>query len=171
VSDYGPSVFRRDDGRLATRGPAKVDILARPDIDKPIDNAGNRPVVLGARRRSSLARLYKALSISKRQHDAANRLLDDLCRAQGGTAGFRMERVQCSGPREAFSERQRRAIRSVESVRVRLGLNSGTVIWWVVIDNKTPSDYDAAFKLRHGTSMAWLRAALDELDAHYFGTI
>jgi hypothetical protein len=64
-------------------------------------------------------------------------------------------------------ERQLRAITEVRRVMAKLGLNSDTVLWWVVVANKTPTAFDVRFRLREGTGANWLRLSLTQLDALY----
>lgn len=170
MTDLGPSIRQRNDGRLVSRGPGVVVLEDRPDLDKDPDRSGNRPVVRGARRWCVLNDLAKGDRITKRQVDAANRFLDDLCTAVGGSsssiAGLLAGGVS-GGEREALSERQRRSIRTVQKVRLMLGLNADTVFWWVIIGNRSPADYETQHRLEHGLGLRWLRLALDALDQHY----
>ena len=171
MTDFGPSVRTRTDGRLISRGPGAVTLEDRPDLDREPDRSGNRPVVRGARRRCALDGLFGDNAITKRQLDAANRFLDDLCRAQGSSqssiGALLTGGVSGSAGRDAFTEGQRGAIRRVQKVRLMLGLSRETVTWWVVIENRTPRQYDDAHSLRHGTGVQWLCMALDALDVHY----
>jgi hypothetical protein len=64
-------------------------------------------------------------------------------------------------------ERQLKAISAVRRVRNLLGLNTDTVLWWVLIGNKAPSQFDERFQLRNGTGAEWLRRSLQALDNHY----
>lgn len=170
MTDLGPSIRQRSDGRLVSRGPGAVTLEDRPDLDRAPDRSGNRPIVRGARRWCVLNDLAAGERITKRQHDAANRFLDDLCTAVGGStssiAGLLMGGVS-GGEREHLSERQRRAIRAVSRVRLMLGLNADTVFWWVIIGNRPAADYETQHRLEHGLGLRWLRIALDALDLHY----
>lgn len=109
-------------------------------------------------------------AITKRQFDAAERFLDDMSRAAGGSpASFLSAGGGGYGSREGVTDVQSRAIRAVNRVRLMLGLSPETVTWWVVLDNKAPSEFDRAHRLRNGTGVVWLRSALDALDGHYGG--
>ena len=170
ASDLGPSVRRGRDGRLTFVGAARVILETREDIGRDPDRRGNRPVVRGARRHTSLGEMVARRVITKRHHDAAVRFLDALSVATGGSGGSFLDGVRTHpSARTAMPEKQVRAITEVRRVMARLGLNSETVFWWVVVGNKSPSDFDKRFRIREGTAANWLRASLDQLDALYNG--
>lgn len=177
VTDYGPSVTRDREGRLVSSGPGMVVMGNEEDIDVVLNSKARRPVIRVARRWDALRSLLKNVDgiltddvITVPGYLAAERFLDDLSRAQGSSAAsFTQIVVSGGGGRDAYTEGQRRAIQAVMKVRLMLGLNPDTVTWWVVLENKTPADFDAAFRLRHGTGAGWLRAALIALDEHYNG--
>lgn len=170
VADYGPSVRRDRDGKLVSTGPASVIMEDRDDISARLNKEARRPVVRGARRWCTLDALEKDGVLDKRQVAAANRFLDDLSRAQGGSqASFLAIVVSGGAGMGVLSDEQRKAIRRIMRVRLMLGLNPDTVTWWVVLDNRTPADFDTHFELMHGTGAKWLKAALTALDEHYNG--
>jgi hypothetical protein len=149
-------------------GAAEIILETREDIDKKPDYYGNRPVVRGARRSTSLGDMLARRVINKRQHDAATRFLDALSLATGGSGGSTLDGVRTApGARTAMPERQLNAITEVRRVMNRLGLHSDTVFWWVVVGNKTPTLFDREFRIREGTGADWLRASLDQLDGLY----
>jgi hypothetical protein len=166
TSDLGACVVRGADGRLTYQGAPEIIIETREDIDREPDRHGNRPVIRGARRRTSLGQMLARKVITKRMHDAANRFLDALSLATGGSSSGDGIRVT-PGSRTAMPERQLNAITEVRRVMNRLGLHSDTVFWWVVVGNRTPTEFDTRFGLRKGTGCDWLRASLEQLDALY----
>jgi hypothetical protein len=141
----------------------------REDIDREPDRRGNRPVVRGARRRTTHGEMFARKVITKRQHDAAVRFLDALSWATGGSGGSSLgEGIRVApGSRTHMPERQLRAIAEVRGIMAQCGINSDTVMWWVVVGNKTTRDFDRRFRLRDGTGAEWFRASLDQLDALY----
>jgi hypothetical protein len=169
TSDFGPCVLRGEDGRMSYVGAAEIILETREDIDRTPDRRGNRPVVRGARRRTSLGEMLTRKVITKRHHDAATRFLDALSLATGGGSGSPLgDGIRVApGSRTAMPERQLNAITEVRWVMNHLGLNSDTVFWWVVVGNKSPTEFDCRFRIREGTGSDWLRASLDQLDALY----
>ncbi len=169
LADLGTG-FERRGGRVIVRdelaagqGVALADV---PDIDR----TDKRATVRVARTWSVLDDLHANGDLTKRQFDAANRFLDDLSRATGGTSCSWALMLAGRGNYEGLSEMQRRAIRAVQRVRLMLGLNRDTVFWWVVLDNRTPSDFENEYRLgHHGIGLQWLRLALDAVDEHYNG--
>lgn len=177
VSDYGASIGRDRDGRLVSSGPAQVMLEDAEDIDYELNKNARRPLVRRARRWCVLRGMLKtgkdgALldgSITVRQYDAANRFLGDCSRAQGGSqASFLNLVVSGSAGRDAFTEDQRIAMRKVMEVRHLLGLNSGTIFWWVVLENKSPREYAAWKKIRWSTAYTMLKDSLSAVDAYYY---
>ena len=169
ASDFGPCVRRGRDGRMTYMGAAEVILETREDIDRAADRNGNRPVVRGARRYTTLRELLTRGVITKRHHDAATRFLDALSWATGGSGGsFLGEGIRVApGSRTAMPERQLRAITEVRRVMVQMGLNTDTVFWWVIVGNKSTAEFDRRFRIRAGTGATWLRASLEQLDALY----
>lgn len=169
VSDFGPCVLRGKDGRMSYVGAPEIILENREDIDREPDRRGNRPIVRGARRSTTLGEMLARGVITKRMHDAATRFLDALSMATGGSGGsFLGEGIRVApGSRTAMPERQLRAITEVRRVLNRLGIHSDTVMWWVVVGNKSTAEFDRRFRLREGTGADWLRASLDQLDSLY----
>lgn len=161
--DLGPGLVRDGKGRPRSwGGAADVEVVERVDPDHP-----NRAAVKGAQRRDILATMVRGGSIAKPLGDAAARFLDDLSIATGSSyAGF----VGMPGSgvkRDTLPDRQLRAIRRVYAIRNDLGLNDGTVFWWVVLDNQTVRAWEDRFRTRHGDGMTLLRAALEGLADWY----
>lgn len=169
--DGGPALRQTSDGRLVSpRGPGQVILEDRPDISATPDTKGNLPTVRGARRRTSLNDLVSRGTITKRQHDAAIRFLDDCSMASGGGLVANWLNIPTSpSPRAGLPERQTDAIGRVRRVFHLLGLNSGTVFWCVVFDDWTLAAYDQRFRHRKGTAAEWFRGACTVLDEHYEG--
>lgn len=168
LSDFGPGVTKLKDGRMRYSGAAEVILEVREDIDRNPDRQGNRPVVRGARRRTSLGDMLARRVITKRHHDAATRFLDALSWATGGTGSCLGDGIRVApGSRAALPERQLEAISEVRRVMARLGLNTDTVLWWVLVGDKTPTEFDKRFRIREGTGADWLRASLEQLDDFY----
>ena len=139
-----------------------VVIEFRPDVD------GNR-LVRGARRRLVLRDMLRDGVVTKRQHDAAERFLDDLSVACGGGGTGNLGGVRATpGSREAVTPAQSAALRQVYRVVHLLGLNSATVFWWVVLSNGSLRGYEDRHQVRHGRAKVMLVAALDALDSHYY---
>lgn len=160
--DLGPSLSRDAKGRVRRwGGAADVVIETRTDPDHP-----NRAPIRAARRRDALSDLLARGSINKRQADAGNRFLDDLCVAAGSSqAGF-LGLPGAGVRRDTLPEKQVRAITRVHAVRNRMGLNDRTVFWWVVMDNRGVREWEDRFGQR-GQGMAMLGDALDDLDDFY----
>lgn len=161
--DLGPAFTRDGKGRpRALPGAADVELVERVDPDHP-----QRAPVKAAQRRDVLAAMVRGGSIAKALGDAASRFLDDLSLATGSShAGF--AGMPGSGVRrDTMPDRQLRAIRRVYSIRSDLGLNDGTVFWWVVLDNQTVRAWEDRFRTRHGDGMRLLRAALEGLADWY----
>jgi hypothetical protein len=171
VSDFGPCVRRGKDGRMTYVGAAEVILENREDIDREPDRRGNRPIVRGARRKTTLGEMLIRRVITKRQHDAAVRFLDALSWATGGSGGSSLgEGIRVApGSRTAMPERQLRAIAEIRGIMVSCGIHTDTVLWWVVVANKTAAEFDRRFRLREGTGVDWLRRSLDQLDEIYHG--
>lgn len=149
-------------------GAPEIILEIREDIDREPDRRGNRPVVRGARRSTTLGEMLSRKVVTKRQHDAAVRFLDTLSLATGGSGSGLGDGIRVApGARTAMPERQLNAITDVRRVMNRLGLNSDTVFWWVVVGNKSPTEFDKRFQIREGTGADWLRVSLDQLDALY----
>jgi len=164
-NDYGPA-FQRVDGELVEwGGAARVMVEIRSDptiIDRP------RPV-RGARRRNAIFDLYARGVLTKRQYNAAEQFLDDCSIASGGTAPENAFSASAlSGPRSGLPERQVLALTRVQQVRHLLGLNPGTVFWWVVFDNGALAEYERRNRMRTNSATDLLRQALDALDAHFY---
>jgi hypothetical protein len=153
-------------GRLESRGAGAAVLEDRADPDPAI-----KALVRGARRWSVLDDLYRSDLVSKRQFDAANRFLDDLSRASAGTAcSWALLLTARGGGYQGATESQRRAIRAVQRVRLMLGISRDTVLWWVLLDNRPPREFEDAHGLGHiGLALLWLRHALDGLDEYYHG--
>jgi hypothetical protein len=168
TSDFGPCVLRGKDGTMTYVGAPEIILENREDIDRAPDRRGNRPVVRGARRSTSLGQMLARKVVTKRQHDAAVRFLDALSLATGGSGSTLGDGIRVApGARTAMPERQLNAITEVRRVMTHLGINSDTVLWWVVVGNKTPTAFDRQFRIREGTGADWLRASLEQLDALY----
>ena len=163
-ADYGPALRPRADGRLVAWGGAAAIELETRDDPSIVDR--RRPV-RGARRRDVLCDLQARRVITKRMRDAAEQFLDDCSIASGGSAGDEIGMPGVQGPRVGLPERQVRAITRINAVRLALGLNNGTVFWWVIFDNRSLGDYETSYRLRTGTASELLRAALTALDQHY----
>jgi hypothetical protein len=149
-------------------GAPEIILEDREDIEREPDRRGNRPVVRGARRSTTLGEMLVRGVITKRMHDAAVRFLDALSLATGGSGSCLGDGIRVApGSRTAMPERQLHAITEVRRVMNHLGLNSDTVLWWVVIGNKSTAEFDRRFRIREGTGANWLRASLDQLDALY----
>lgn len=166
-ADFGPSVSRKA-GRLLSEGPAEVVFEDREDITYDLNSAARRPIVRGARRRDVLGDLARCNAITDRQHKAANRFLDELSRAQGGSAASFTQIVVSGGTKVGITHVQREALQDIERVTRMLGMACNTVFWWVVLQNKSPNEYDTLHRQRHGTSLVWLCQSLDSLDVHYY---
>lgn len=160
--DLGPGLVRDGKGRPRPwGGAADVEVVERVDPDHP-----NRAAVKGARRRNAIASLLAAASITKAQADAADRFLDDLSIAQGSSqAGFLG--IPAAGSRADYPDRQLAAIRRVYAIRGALGLNDGTVLWWVVLGNRSVRAWEDRFGHRHGHGLVLLCDALDGLADWY----
>jgi len=170
ASAFGPCVRRGKDGRMSYMGAAAVSLENREDPDRPADRHGNRPIVRGARRHTSLGEMLARRVITKRHHDAAVRFLDALSVATGGSGSCLGDGIRVTpGSRTAMPERQLNAITEVRRVMNRLGMNSDTVFWWCIVGNKSPTEFDKRFRIREGTGSSWLRVSLDQLDALYHG--
>jgi hypothetical protein len=170
TSDFGPSVRLRRDGRLISRGPGEVVIEDR-DISGASLNPARRnaaQVVRGARRRDALAELKSRGTITKAQHDAGIQFLDDCSLALGPSAVSNMSGIVVQGSsREDLPERQRKAIGRVRRTIAELGLNTDTVLWWVLFRSASLAEYETAYGLKHGTASTWIKAALTALAEHY----
>ena len=161
--DPGPSMRQRTDGTLISRGPGAVVLVDVKDDKGAVTGRG-------ARRRNVLDDLLAHSAINKRQHDAANRFLDDCSMANGGgMVANLMATPSGSGPRSGLPESQTAAIARVRQVVNLLGLNTGTVFYWVVFEDRRLCDYDQAHRIRQGTASKMFKAALDGLDEHYHG--
>lgn len=159
--DPGPSVRQRTDGTLISRGPGAVELIDVTDAKGTVTGRG-------ARRKNVLNDLLAHSVITKRQYDAADRFLGDCSLASGGGLVANVLAMPASpGPRSGLPEAQTAAITRVRQVFHLLGLNSGTVFWWVVFDDRRLGDYDAAHRQREGTASTMLKAALTALDEHY----
>lgn len=161
--DPGPSMRQRSDGTLISRGPGEVELIDVVDAKGAVTGRG-------ARRRNVLNDLRAHGVITKRQHDAAVRFLDDCSLASGGGLVANVLAMPSSpGPRSGLPEVQTAAITRVRQVFHLLGLNSGTVFWWVVFDDRRLTEYDEAHKIREGTAGVLFKAALTGLDELYNG--
>lgn len=166
--DYGPSVRLGRDGRYRPWGGAvAIEIESRDDPSV----TDHRQIVRGSRRRNTLAHLLALKIITKRHMDAAEQFLDDCSIASGASGcGNLTGMPSLSGPRAGLPERQVEAITRINAVRLLLGLNSGTVFWWVVFNQGGVQDWEIANKMRKGgVGTDLLRTALDALDEHYHG--
>lgn len=179
VADYGPSVRRDREGKFVSSGPGVVTMEDREDISATLNREARRPLVRGARRWDALRSLVKVNRDGKIEDDvitahgyaAAIRFLDDCSRAQGGSqASFLAIVVSGGSGLTGPSDDQQKALRAIMRVRLMLGLNPDTVFWQVVLENRTPDDFDTRFGLKHGTGAKWLKAALTALDEHYNGS-
>lgn len=150
-------------------GAPEIILENREDIDRDPDRRGNRPLVRGARRSTTLGEMLTRGVITKPMHDAAVRFLDALSLASGGSGASCLgEGIRVApGSRTAMPERQLHAITEVRRVMNHLGINSDTVLWWVVVGNKSTAEFDRRFQIREGTGATWLRASLDQLDTLY----
>ena len=166
-ADYGPALRPRADGRLVPwGGAAAIEVESR--LDPGITDRAR--LIRGARRRDVLLDLEARRLISKRMRDAAEQFLEDCSIAAGASAGDVVGLPAVTGPRSGLPERQVAAIGRITQVRVLLGLNNGTVFWWVVFFNRSIHDYEREHKLRNGTGAALFRDALQALDEHYHRT-
>jgi hypothetical protein len=159
--DPGPSMRQRPDGTLISIGPGAVELEDRSE-------PGRDTRIRGAHRANVLDDLHARHVITKRQHDAAVRFLDDCSLASGGgmVADFMAVRSP-PGPRSGLPEVQTDAIGRVNQVIRLLGLNDGTVFWWVVFKDRRLGEYDAKETQREGTAARMFRDALTALDEHY----
>lgn len=167
--DPGPSLKQNRSGELINKGAAEVILEDRADQDREPDAHGRRPVVRGARRRTALLDLYARGVISKRMHDAALRFLDDCSMASGGGLVANLMGVAGGGRRDSLAPAQVDAIGRVRVVSHLLGLNTGTVFWRVVFEDRSLASCDAADHVREGMSCALLKEALWALYEHYNG--
>lgn len=163
-ADFGPSLRKSKDGRLRPWGGAVELEVGNRDDPSVIDH---RQIVRGARRRNGLAELVSRRTITKRMLDAAEQFLDDCSEASGASASGITGLPAVHGSYNGFPERQLKAIARVSTVRLLLGLNSGTVFWWVVFDNGGIRAWETLHKVQPGVGSDLLRAALEALDAHY----
>ena len=163
-ADFGPSVRKSRDGRLRSWGGAVAIEIENRDDPSVIDH---RQIVRGARRRNGLAELVSRNTITKRMLDAAEQFLDDCSIASGASACGITGLPAVHGSYNGFPDRQLNAIGRVTQVRLMLGLNSGTIFWWVVFDNKGIREWETLHKVQPGEGSDLLRSALDTLDAHY----
>lgn len=165
-ADYGPSLRVGQDGRLRSwGGAAAVEIEIRDD---PAVVDRKRPV-RGARRRDVLADLCARRLISKRHVDAAERFLEDCSIACGSIVAELSGLPGISGPRACLPERQVAAVTRINRVRLLLGLNAGTVFWWVVFGNGSVREWETVSSMRNGAGIGLLQSALTALDEHYHG--
>jgi hypothetical protein len=163
-ADYGPGLHRAKSGRLTNwGGAAQVEVEYRDD---PSVTDHRRPV-RGSRRRHALFELLQHRVISKTMFDAAQQFLDDCSIASGGSSADIGGMPYVSGPRTGLPERQVNAITRINEVRHLLGLNDGTIFWWVVFNNGALDAYEARHRLRKGTAADLLRKGLDALEQHY----
>lgn len=163
-ADFGPSLRKGRDGRLRTWGGAvEIEVESRDD-PTVVDH---RQIVRGARRRNGLAELVSRRTITKRMLDAAEQFLDDCSIASGASASGITGLPAVHGSYNGFPDRQLNAIRRVNTVRLLLGLNSTTVFWWVVFDNRGIREWEERHKEQAGVGSELLRSALEALDAHY----
>lgn len=163
-NDYGPSLRLAKDGRMKSfGGAAAIEVVNRDDPSV----TDRRHIVRGARRRDVLVDLEARRVITKRMLHAAEQYLDDCSIASGSTASDEVGMPSVLGPRTGLPERQVKAITRINEVRHLLGLNSGTVFWWVVFNNGSLAAYETAHKLRSGSSTDMLRGGLDALDRYY----
>lgn len=166
-ADFGPALRLSRDGRLRPwGGAAQVVLETREDPSKP----EQRQVVRGTRRRDALFDLEARRVITKRMFDAGEQFLEDCSIASGGSAGDAIGMPSVTGPRTGLPERQVNAITRINEVRHLLGLNEGTVFWWVLFSNGALNDYEKRHHLRNGTASGMLCNALDALDDHYNGS-
>ncbi len=167
--DYGPTIQRHADGRTRmSAGAAAVEIEDRIYHDP---ETGREISVRGARRRDTLRELYNAGRVPKYLYDACERFLEDCSIASGGSGPCMEFGVRVpAGPRSTFPERQVLAISRVSTVCNRLGINSGTITWWVVFGNGGVREYEDRWRMRHGTGMPLLLGGLEVIDGFYNGT-
>jgi hypothetical protein len=163
-SDYGPSLRLGRDGRLRPWGGAS-DVVVETRDDPAITT--RRTFVRGTRRRNGLAELVSRKTITKRMQDVAEQFLDDCSIAIGASACGITGLPAVHGSYSGFPERQLNAITRVNRIRHLLGLNNGTIFWWVVFDNRGIRDWETLHKAQPGTGSVMLRDALNALDAHY----
>lgn len=166
-ADYGPSLRAGKDGRLRTWGGAVVVELESRDDPEVVDH---RRVVRGARRRDVLADLEARSVITKRHVDAAAQFLDDCSIASGASACGITGMPAVHGMRAGLPERQVEAITRINRVRLLLGLNAGTVFWWVIFQGGGVREWELQHRVQTGQGSAMLRTALDALDNHYHGS-
>ena len=164
-ADYGPSMQRTRTGRYVSAGAGDAVLEDRPDPTVK----DKRLLIRGARRRLTLRDMAERGIITKRQHDAAVKFVDDLSLAAGPSRSMLGGLISSPGERGGIATAQCDAIRRVHRVVHLLGLNRDTVFWWIVVDNGTLSGFENRFQIRHGTARRWLMDALDALDRHYFG--
>lgn len=186
IVDYGPGITRDTRGRQVSgfavgvpdpKRPGKPKITIQPgaaDVvleDRPDPATTDRPLLIrGARRRLTLRDMLARTQITKRQHDAAVKFVDDLCVAAGPSRIANLSGlVSTPGTRDGVLQTQADAIRSVYRVVHLLGLSRDTVFWWVVVDNGSLRGYEERYQVGHGKARLWLLDALDALDRHYFG--
>jgi hypothetical protein len=170
--DPGASLKQRRDGAFRNVGAAAVVLEDREDIDGTPDHRGNLPVIRGARRCNVLNDLASRGVINKRQHNAANRFLDDCSLASGGGLVADLFAIR-GGSSNSFHEAlvdQVDAIGRVRRMFRLLDLDGGSVIWWVVFDDQRLGDYDTLHRMREGTASGLFRAALTALDDYYNGS-
>ena len=157
--DLGPST---DGGGFV--GAASIVLETRPDPTR----TDRIHLVRGARRRTAIGDLYSRGSITKSMHDAVDRFLDDCSVASGGVGGSDYTGMPSApSSRVGLPERQVRAIGAVRRVFHLLGLHSCCVFWAVVFDNSTLREWEARSRVRNGSGVPLLRAALTALDDHY----
>lgn len=167
--DYGPSVSRGRRGELISAGPGAVVLEDREDPDAPVNRLGNRAVTRGARRWDCLGAMLKDGAITQRQFSAGQRLLDDMSRAVGGSKASFLAVMRAIGHTpDGISERQCRALRQIERVRLAVNLSPDiSILWWVVIDNKTVPQFAEHHHIRASAPYRWLTNSLDMLDEFY----
>lgn len=162
VTDLGPVVT---DAKGNPVGAARVVTEFRPDPSI----TERKQLVRGARRANALSDLYARGVISKRQHDAAARLLDDCGLACGGGLVANLLATPGGGTPGGATDAQMDALGRVRVVFQRLRIQRKTVTWWVLFEDGRLDAWDARYRIRKGTASTMFKEALTALDEFYHG--
>lgn len=157
--DLGPSV-RSVRGRAVSTGPAAVIVEDRAE-------PGTTTQVRGARRQSVLLDLCGRGAIDRPMFTAACRFIDDLSLASGARPRDPLSLSRMAPWQRTPAQAQLDALRRVRRVVELLHLQADRVFWWVVIEDRSLSDYDRAHQLRNGTGGYRLRAAMSAVERFY----
>lgn len=163
-SDFGPSVTLQRDGRLISRGPARVILEDREDLDREPNRSGQRPVVRGARRHTVILEMYGRGAITKTMLAAATRFVDDLALAAGASSRDPVPSVPMAAWQRTPHQRQLDATSRVRRIMSALRITPEVPFWWVVVLDRPLRDYRG---VRYDKAHGWLVSDLEALDRSY----